>query len=108
MNGNQMKIWIVGLFMMYHFCIGHFLSDYEKNRIKTFAENPRYRQYEGEPNLLNFIDYPEDFVIRRLNITTGSWESIGDWEHELPLKGGDNVKICTPMRGGWIAVIFKQ
>jgi len=58
--------------------------------------------------LLNLKDFPGEFVIRWLNIETGSWESIGDWEYELPLTGGDTVKICTPMRGGWIAVILNR
>ena len=52
MNGNKMKIWFVGLFMISHVCGGQSLSEYEKNRIKPFAENPRYWQYEGEPVLL--------------------------------------------------------
>ncbi len=52
MNGNKMMIMIVGLLITCHVCVGQSLPDFKKNRIKPFTENPRYRQYEGEPVLL--------------------------------------------------------
>jgi hypothetical protein len=52
MNGNKMKIWIIALLLTCHVFAAQSISEYEKNRIKPFTENPRYWQYEGEPVLL--------------------------------------------------------
>lgn len=98
------KLWELGVHM-------ELLEERESDEAYLTAKpGEKYVLYFTNPGavLLDLRDHPQEFMLRWLNVKTGDWESIGSWIYECPLKGGKKVKICTPTREAYVAVIVSK